>query len=174
MQGKGENETTGPRYYVTLCVKTESATKAIQWFYNAKFETLSSAEKYRNNLLPLVEAINSSPPNPNRIPNIEGERVLVITGNPAPNVNYLRSGDEIESKRPSVLSENKVIQKSGKNNEPPKRKTEKEPEYVQLYHGPKVKKSTAKWLDKQQESASRVLFAIIAVMLLIALCNNQL
>jgi hypothetical protein len=36
-----------------------------------------------------------------------------------------------------------------------------------------VKKSTAKWLEKKQENTNIALFAIIAVMLAIALCNQQ-
>jgi len=173
MQVEGDNEITGPRYYVTLCVKTGAVTRAIQWFYNAKFKTLSSAENYREGLLPLVDKINSSPPNPKAIPNIEGERTIVITDNPAPNINYFRDENEVESKPLRSTADNEGIQELGKNIVPAKKKNKKTPEYVRLYHGPLVKKSTAKWLEKRQESASMVLFAIMAVMLLIALCNNQ-
>jgi len=84
-----DKEVTGPGYYVTLCVKTESGTNAIQWGYNAKFDTQSSAENYRDSLIPLVDEINSSPPTPNRIPNIEGERIIAITDNHAPYIVYL-------------------------------------------------------------------------------------
>jgi hypothetical protein len=53
-----------------------------------------------------------------------------------------------------------------------KRKPRKTTEYVQLYHGPKVKKSTARWLERKQEDASRWLFVIIGLGLLLALIKG--
>ena|SRR3990170_1742315 len=53
-----------------------------------------------------------------------------------------------------------------------RRKPRKTTEYVQLYHGPKVKKSTARWLERKQEDASRWLFVIIGLGLLIALAKE--
>jgi hypothetical protein len=152
-------------YYVTLCVKTATVTKAIPWFYNAKFETLSAAQNYKSSLIPLVNKINSSPPQPKRIPNIEGERILVITGNPSPDIYYQSKGDEIESKPLDNLKDNEHTQKSGKNAVPSKSKTRKATEYVQLYHGPKVKKSTAIWLQRKQDDASR--FFLVGLGLLV-------
>ena len=35
---------TDSLYYVTLCVKTNTATKAIQWLNNAKFDNFKAAE----------------------------------------------------------------------------------------------------------------------------------
>ena len=53
-----------------------------------------------------------------------------------------------------------------------KRRPRKTAEYVQLYHGPKVRKSTARWLERKQEDASRWLFVIIGLGLLIALAKE--
>lgn len=139
----------GSDYYVTLCVKTPTGTRAISSYHNAKFRSLSSAEKYRDSLIPTIESINKASSRPVGPLYLPGERIVVITDNPAPDISYV---EHTSSKRT---------------------RTKKEPEYVQLYHGPRVKKSTAKWLERQQESATIVLFAIIAVMLAIALCNKQ-
>ena len=159
-------------YYVTLCVKTARVTKAIQWFYNAQFETLSAAENYKNKLLPLVDKINSSPPNEKRITNIEGERIIVVTNNPAPNIQYTDMGNESKSRPPGHVENNIGLQKSGKNIVPPKRKTRKPPEYVKLYHGPRVKKSNAKWLERQDANAARLFFGILGFMLLLQVLSR--
>jgi len=159
-------------YYVTLCVKTETATKAIQWFNNAEFGTLAAAQNYRDSLLNIVDSINNSPPNPKRIPNIEGERILVITQNPAPDIKYLSKGTAIESKTQDVLKDDKDIQKPKKNIPHAKRKTKKVTEYVRLYHGPIVKKSTANWLERKDANASRLLLGIIGFMVLAALLSE--
>ena len=130
-------------YYVTLCIKRDSGTKAIPWYNNAKFNTRSSAENYKASLLPLLEQMNS-----HRAVNIEGQCVLVITDNPAPHVNY-SDETEIQAKPENNLKSNRDIRKSEENNMPPKRS------------------------EKQQERSKKIFFAIIAVMLATALYNYR-
>ncbi len=84
-----DKEVTGPGYYVTLCIKTDSGTQAIQWHYNAKFDTMASAKSYRDSLLSLVDQINSLPLHERGIPQIEGERIVAITDNPAKSIVYI-------------------------------------------------------------------------------------
>jgi hypothetical protein len=141
-----------PEYYVTICVKTPAGTRAISSRHNAKFKSLSAAEKYKESLKPTIENINQFPP---KGITIKGERIAAITSNPAPNISY---------EEPAETNEGV---------EELRRRTQKEPEYVQLYHGGRVKKSTVKWFDRQQESATMIVWAILAAMLAIALCNNQ-
>jgi hypothetical protein len=66
-----------------------------------------------------------------------------------------------------------ALEKNLQSPTPVKKKTRKSPEYVRLHHGPIVKKSTAKWIEKKQENASIILLGIIAIMLAIAICSNQ-
>jgi len=50
----------------------------------------------------------------------------------------------------------------------------KAPEYVKLYHGGYVKRSTYNWLQKKNADASRTMFVILGIMLFFALlkgCN---
>ena len=83
-----EEEITACKYFVTLCDKRETVTKAMSWIYNAGFETLSSAENYRDSLQLIVDARNSEPQDPRALEVIEGELVLVISRAPAPNLRY--------------------------------------------------------------------------------------
>jgi hypothetical protein len=53
-----------------------------------------------------------------------------------------------------------------------KRKVSKTTEYVRLYHGLRVKKSTAEWLGKKDEEASSWLFFLIVVGLIIGLAKG--
>jgi hypothetical protein len=58
-------------------------------------------------------------------------------------------------------------------NEPkPKRKKSKGPEYVQLYHGPIVKRSTYNWLKKKDADASRAILVWLGLGLLLALVSR--
>ena len=75
-------------YYVTLCVVTETATKAINWHLNAKFETLESANEYKSSLSDELYHINSTPPILKEEDYIEGKRIIAITKNGAPNLVY--------------------------------------------------------------------------------------
>jgi hypothetical protein len=83
-----EEEINACKYFVTLCDKRETVTKAISWTYNAGFETLSSAENYRDSLQLIVDARNSEPQNPRALEVIEGNLVLVISHGPAPKLWY--------------------------------------------------------------------------------------
>jgi hypothetical protein len=72
---------------------------------------------------------------------------------------------------PSPSDKAKALMQKQASTAPAKKRSRKEPEYVRLYHGPKVKKSTAKWLEKKQANASTVLFGILGFMLLLYLCG---
>jgi len=83
-----EEEINACKYFVTLCDKRETVTKAISWIYNAGFETLLSAENYRDSLQSIVDARNSEPQDPRALEVIEGELVLAISHGPAPKLWY--------------------------------------------------------------------------------------
>jgi hypothetical protein len=51
-------------------------------------------------------------------------------------------------------------------------RTYKTPEYVQLYHGPKVKRSTYNWLKKKDADVSRVILVWLGLGLLLALVTR--
>jgi hypothetical protein len=75
-------------YYVTLCVVTETSTRAISWHLNAKFKTLESAQEYKSSLSEELYHINSTTPILKDDDYIEGKRIIAITKNGGPNLVY--------------------------------------------------------------------------------------
>jgi hypothetical protein len=52
------------------------------------------------------------------------------------------------------------------------KKRQKSPEYVKLYHGGIVKKSTYNWLKKKDEETGRFILVFLGVMLFLALIKE--